>query len=205
MNISKPGTGGRARTGCPVGGKTGTTDKNSDAWFVGFSPRLATSVWVGFPQGRIPMGPLFHGANVDGGTFPAQIWGQYMKAAAGKFCGKFKAPKEQFKTKAFKAAKGAAGPGGTDQRVPIVPVTQAQLEQAQRNLDAALARQRANQRAIRPGGTGTPQTGTGGANGYNPGAYVPQPQPPQPEVPPPAPPSTEPQATPTDNGAATPP
>ncbi|HEV2057889.1 MAG TPA: transglycosylase domain-containing protein, partial [Solirubrobacteraceae bacterium] len=68
MNISQPGTGGRARTGCPVGGKTGTTDKNSDAWFVGFSPRLATSTWVGFPQGRIPMGPLFNGQNVDGGT-----------------------------------------------------------------------------------------------------------------------------------------
>jgi penicillin-binding protein 1A len=207
MNISKPGTGGRAKTGCPVGGKTGTTDKNSDAWFVGFSPRLATSVWVGFPQGRIPMGPLFHGANVDGGTFPAVIWGQYMKAAAGKFCGKFKPPKEQFKTKAFKAQKGSSGPGlAPGERAPIVPVTQAQLEQAQRDLNDALARQRAQQRAIKPG-TGTPQTGTGGANGYNPGGYVPRPQPqPQPQpTPPPAPPSTEPQATPTDNGGVTPP
>jgi penicillin-binding protein 1A len=202
MNISKPGTGGRARTGCPVGGKTGTTDKNSDAWFVGFSPRLATSVWVGFPQGRIPMGPLFHGANVDGGTFPAQIWGQYMKAAAGKFCGKFKPPKEKFKTKAFKAAKGSQQPG-QGERAPIIPVTQAQLEQAQRDLNAALARQRANQRAIKPG-AGTPQTG---GKGYNPGAYVPRPQPPPPapEVTPPAPPSNEPQATPTDQGGAAPP
>ena len=112
MNISRPGTGGRARTGCPVGGKTGTTDKNSDAWFVGFSPRLATSTWVGFPQGRIPMGPLFNGANVDGGTFPAQIWGQYMKAAAGKFCGKFKAPKEKFKTKALQGRQRPAGRAG---------------------------------------------------------------------------------------------
>ena len=200
MNVSKPGTGGRAKTGCPVGGKTGTTDKNSDAWFVGFSPRLATSTWVGFPQGRIPMGRLFNGANVDGGTFPAQIWGQYMKAAAGKFCGKFKAPKEKFETKAFRPDKGAAG-SGAGQRQPIVPVTQAQLEQAQRDLNDALARQRAQQRVIRPG-NGTPQTGTGGANGYNPGAYQPQPQP---EVEPQAPPSNEPQATPTDNGAATPP
>ncbi len=202
MNISRPGTGGRAKTGCPVGGKTGTTDKNSDAWFVGFSPRLATSTWVGFPQGRIPMGPLFHGANVDGGTFPAEIWGRYMKAAAGKFCGKFKAPKEKFKTKRFKAQNGqSVGPG---ERQPIVPVTDEQLEQAQRDLNEALARERANRRQIKPGG-GSPQTGPTGGNNYNPdpGAYVPQP--PAPEVEQEPPPSNEGQATPTDNGAATPP
>jgi penicillin-binding protein 1A len=200
MNISRPGTGGLAKTGCPVGGKTGTTDKNSDAWFVGFSPRLATSTWVGFPQGRIPMGPLFHGRNVDGGTYPAQIWGQYMKAAAGKYCGKFKPPKEKFKTKRFKALNDQQP--GQGERVPIVPVTEAQLEQAKRELREALARERANQRAIKPG-TGTPQTG---GNGYNPGTYVPNPPPAQPEVDDPAPPpSNEPQATPTDNGAATPP
>ncbi len=202
MNISKPGTGGLAKTGCPVGGKTGTTDKNSDAWFVGFSPRMATSTWVGFPKGRIPMGPLFNGRNVDGGTFPAQIWGQYMKAAAGKFCGKFKAPEEKFEAKAFKAAPGSQQPGGSGERVPIVPVTQEQLEQAQRDLNDALARQRADKRAIRPGGTGTPQSGRGGANGYDPGAYAPTPQP---EVDPSAPPSNEPQATPTDQGGITPP
>ena len=198
MNVSKPGTGGRAKTGCPVGGKTGTTDKNSDAWFVGFSPRLATSTWVGFPQGRIPMGRLFNGANVDGGTFPAQIWGQYMKAAAGKFCGKFKAPEEKFEAKAFKAAPGSQQPGGGE-RVPIVPVTPDQLQQTQRDLNGALARQRANQRAIRPGGAGTPQTGRGGANGngYDPGAYVPTLED--------DPPSNEPQATPTDQGGVTPP
>ena len=43
------GTGTHAQIGCPAGGKTGTTDKNIDAWFVGFTPRLATAVWVGFP------------------------------------------------------------------------------------------------------------------------------------------------------------
>jgi membrane peptidoglycan carboxypeptidase len=37
-NISAPGTGARAAIGCPAGGKTGTTDKNTDAWFVGFTP-----------------------------------------------------------------------------------------------------------------------------------------------------------------------
>lgn len=198
MNVSRPGTGGRAKTGCPVGGKTGTTDKNSDAWFVGFSPRLATSTWVGFPRGRVPMGPLFHGASVDGGTFPAEIWGRYMKAAAGKSCGKFKPPKEKFENKRFKPRNGQRV--GQGQREPVVPVTDGQLEQAKRDLRDALARERANQRQIQPG-AGTPQTGAPGANGYNPDAYVPQPQP-QPQV---TPPSNEGQATPTDNGGVTPP
>lgn len=199
MNISRPGTGGRARTGCPVGGKTGTTDKNSDAWFVGFSPRLATSTWVGFPKGRIPMGPLFNGQDVDGGTFPAQIWGQYMKAAAGKFCGKFKAPEGSFQSKSFRGNNGQGGQGGQGQRAPIVPPTQAQLDQAQRELNEALARQRATQ-AVQPGPS-SPQTG---GNGYDPGAYAPDP-PPQPEVDDPGPaPSDEPQATPGSGGVAPP-
>ena len=55
------GTGGRAQIGCPAGGKTGTTDKNIDAWFVGFTPRLSTAVWVGFPgDARISMNGMFH-------------------------------------------------------------------------------------------------------------------------------------------------
>jgi penicillin-binding protein 1A len=148
------------------------------------------------------MGPLFNGANVDGGTFPAQIWGQYMKSAAGKYCGKFKVPKEKFRTKRFKGQNNQE-PGQT-QRAPIVPVTPEQLEAAQRELNEALARERANQRAIKPG-TGTPKTG---GNGYNPGTYVPTPPPPpaQPEVDVPGPaPAGEGQATPTDNGAAVPP
>ena len=200
MNISQPGTGGRAKTGCPVGGKTGTTDKNSDAWFVGFSPRLATSTWVGFPQGRIPMGPLFHGANVDGGTFPAQIWGQYMKAAAGKYCGKFKAPKEKFKAKAFKSKNGQHRAG---RRRRSCRSREEQLEAAQRELDEALARERRPTSARSSRAPGTPQTGAGtGGNGYDPGAYVPQPRRrPRRRGPPPTPaPSDEPQATPTDNG-----
>lgn len=182
MNISKPGTGGRARTGCPVGGKTGTTDENSDAWFVGFSPKLATSVWVGFPQGRIPMGPLFHGANVDGGTFPAQIWGQYMKAAARGFCGKFEKPSEPFKPKAFKGKYKAP-----------VTVPQAAAQSAEDLAEAARRaeeEQRRNQGTIKPSPGGTPQTG---GEGYNPDDYAPDVQPPPP---PPSDPGDEPVATP---------
>src|SRR3546814_16790688 len=43
------GTGRSAAIGRPAAGKTGTTDDWRDAWFVGFTPALATSVRVGFP------------------------------------------------------------------------------------------------------------------------------------------------------------
>ena len=95
------GTGPRAATGCPAAGKTGTTDRNTDAWFAGFTPRLATAVWVGYPNDRTEMSNLFFGGPVDGGTFPAAIWGAYTKSIMGGFCGSFPLPKEPFVTKPF--------------------------------------------------------------------------------------------------------
>jgi penicillin-binding protein 1A len=98
------GTGTKANIGCPAGGKTGTTDKNIDAWFVGFTPRLATAVWVGFPgSGQVSMNGMYAptGGNIDGGTYPAAIWGAYMKKAVGKYCGEFKKPKEPFQSQPF--------------------------------------------------------------------------------------------------------
>lgn len=68
------GTGARANIGRPAAGKTGTTDNNRDAWFVGFTPDLVTSVWVGMDSS----GYL---AGVTGGTLPASIWRDFMKVA----------------------------------------------------------------------------------------------------------------------------
>ena len=87
------GTGTKANIGCPAGGKTGTTDEFNDAWFVGFTPRLATATWVGYPNAQVQMKTEYHGGSVAGGTFPAEIWGDYMKAVKGKFCGDFKPAK----------------------------------------------------------------------------------------------------------------
>jgi penicillin-binding protein 1A len=95
------GTGTHANIGCPAGGKTGTTDLNTDAWFVGFTPRLATAVWVGYPNDRTQMNGLYFGRNVDGGTFPADIWGAYMSQAKGSYCGDFALPKEPFVSQPF--------------------------------------------------------------------------------------------------------
>jgi penicillin-binding protein 1A len=95
------GTGTHANIGCPAAGKTGTTDNNTDAWFVGFTPRHVTSVWVGYPKDDIQMNGLYFGRNVDGGTFPADIWGDYMKRIKGSFCGDFKPPKHPFASSPF--------------------------------------------------------------------------------------------------------
>lgn len=56
QGVVQDGTGKRAKAlKRPVGGKTGTTDDNRDAWFVGFTPDLVTGVWVGFDD-RKPLG-----------------------------------------------------------------------------------------------------------------------------------------------------
>ncbi|MEA2295343.1 MAG: penicillin-binding protein, partial [Solirubrobacteraceae bacterium] len=86
------GTGVAAQIGCPAAGKTGTTDQHSDGWFVGFTPKLATAVWVGYPNSQVHMYTEYHGGPVAGGTFPAEIWGDYMKHAKGGFCGEFPKP-----------------------------------------------------------------------------------------------------------------
>jgi penicillin-binding protein 1A len=105
------GTGTRAATGCPAAGKTGTTDRNTDAWFAGFTPRLATAVWVGYPNDRTEMHTLFFGGPVDGGTFPAAIWGTYMKSIIGGFCGSFPQPKEPFVASPFFGEYASTGGG----------------------------------------------------------------------------------------------
>ena len=74
------GTGVGAYFGRPTAGKTGTTDNHADAWFSGYVPQLETTVWVGYPQGEIPMENV-HGISVAGGTFPATIWKLFMEQA----------------------------------------------------------------------------------------------------------------------------
>jgi penicillin-binding protein 1A len=63
-------------------GKTGTTEQYADAWFSGYTPRLEATVWIGYPNGEIPMLNV-HGIAVSGPTFPATIWHDYMTTAIG--------------------------------------------------------------------------------------------------------------------------
>lgn len=79
-HVVTDGTGTAASIGRPLAGKTGTSDNYGNAWFVGYVPQLATAVWVGRPEGDVPLRNI-HGINVTGGTYPARIFGRYMKAA----------------------------------------------------------------------------------------------------------------------------
>ncbi len=73
------GTGRRARleSGQPAAGKTGTAQDFSDAWYVGFTPHLSTSVWMGHPEEKVPMNDI-QGRDGTGGWVPARIWKAYM-------------------------------------------------------------------------------------------------------------------------------
>ena len=87
------GTGQRATLPDRVAaGKTGTTENYGDAWFVGYTPQLVAAVWVGYPKRLQPMLTEYHGGPVAGGTFPAEIWREFM-IAADKYT---QAPSESF-------------------------------------------------------------------------------------------------------------
>jgi penicillin-binding protein 1A len=78
-------TSGTARgkeIGRPAAGKTGTTDNNTNAWFVGYTPTLATAVWMGYADSaQRPLYDIKGVARVYGGTIPAQTWHDFMTAA----------------------------------------------------------------------------------------------------------------------------
>jgi penicillin-binding protein 1A len=74
------GTGQAAQIGEFAAGKTGTTENYGDAWFVGFNKDLTVAVWVGYPDRLRPMLTEYHGGPVAGGTFPAEIWHDFMTA-----------------------------------------------------------------------------------------------------------------------------
>jgi membrane peptidoglycan carboxypeptidase len=76
------GTGtAAALPGRPVAGKTGTAQDYKSAFFNGYTPQVATSVWVGFTPKPVPMRYQNGGRPVYGGTFPAMVFHDYMAAA----------------------------------------------------------------------------------------------------------------------------
>lgn len=73
-SVVEIGTATKAKElGRPVAGKTGTTNEESDAWFIGMIPDLITGVWVGFDS----LKPI--GEKMTGGVVAAPIWLDYMK------------------------------------------------------------------------------------------------------------------------------
>ena len=103
--VVQTGTGTAAAIpGVGVAGKTGTTTNYADAWFVGWTPQLTTAVLGRLPQQARPMSTLYNGAPVEGGTFPAIIWHNFMVQALQDLAN------EQA------AANGASGPHRLDRR-----------------------------------------------------------------------------------------
>jgi penicillin-binding protein 1A len=78
------GTGTGAAIGRPDGtaGKTGSTDDNADAWFVGYTPALSTAIWMGYSDSNTKSLKNIKGVStVFGGTIPASTWKAYMGEA----------------------------------------------------------------------------------------------------------------------------
>ncbi len=98
------GTGTQAGYGCPAAGKTGTTDEGKDAWFVGYTPKLSTSVWVGYPDAGVAM------AGAQGGTLAAPVWNAFMSVAQRSDCSDFAVPGA---APALSAGGGGYASGGT--------------------------------------------------------------------------------------------
>ena len=106
---SRGRTGRGASIGRPAAGKTGSTNGSKAAWFVGYTPQLATSVWVGNPvpveMKRIRIGGRYY-PQVYGGTLPASIWQKAMREASRGM------PVESF-----------TSPRARDNRIPVPDVT----------------------------------------------------------------------------------
>jgi penicillin-binding protein 1A len=85
QTVVQSGTGRAASIPGFAAGKTGTTENYGDAWFTGWNDRLTVAVWVGYPQSLKSMKTDFRGGPVEGGTFPALIWHDFMSSALDIF------------------------------------------------------------------------------------------------------------------------
>jgi penicillin-binding protein 1A len=174
------GTGKAAAVGDEfIWGKTGTTENYGDAWFAGGNDDYSVAVWVGYADRLQPMEYEHAGGPVAGGTFPAEIFHDFMTAAL-----------------AIKAERDLARDKPDDDEddtatgVPAAPVTPSQIPPAE-------------QSAPSEGGPAEPQTG--GNDGATPAPEAPQ-QAPEPApaptpAPTPAPAPTTPPSSGTGGGA----
>lgn len=105
------GTGTAAAIGRPAAGKTGTTDDNKDAWFVGYTPDIVTAVWIGDDTGSHSLGEIY------GGTIPAEIWKDYMSSATSdESGGDFSAPSGMERRKKTTSSSSSSNSVRSDDR-----------------------------------------------------------------------------------------
>jgi penicillin-binding protein 1A len=111
--------------GCPASGKTGTTELQSDAWFVGYTPHISTAVWTGNPNERTPL-PGY------GADLSAPVWNDYMTVAASEPCDDYPAPEDPAELSQFysdqTASSSDSDDGTTDSTTtPVDPETGAAI------------------------------------------------------------------------------
>jgi membrane peptidoglycan carboxypeptidase len=114
VNNVQRGTGTKAQidSGQPAAGKTGTTNDSTNVWFVGYTPRLATAIWMGAPGGNFDLASAgLSGAT--GGRFPAATWGRFYSAiTAGQPIEDFLAPEPTRRGKSVGKIPYEVGGGG---------------------------------------------------------------------------------------------
>lgn len=142
------GTGGNASIGRPAAGKTGTTDDEHDAWFVGYTPELVTAVWIGDDTSS--------NAGYTGGTIPAAIWRDFMSEALGGY-----------KSKSFSVPESIRAEVARAQAAKAEQVAKEKAEQEKKDKDDKVkaAKNAGNKLLDRITGKATPkpQEGTGKA------------------------------------------
>jgi penicillin-binding protein 1A len=173
-NVVVAGTGTRANIPVWAAGKTGTTENYGDAWFVGFTDRYTIAVWVGYPDELKFMKTEYHGSPVAGGTYPAEIWHDFMTSVLAIDAARGKGPKpDQQQT--------TTTPGG-----PATPAPQTTPTAPQ---DTPVSPDQGGGASPDPGGTPAPTP-----------TPTPQPQTPPTPTPQPQTPATPPAPTPAPGG-----
>ena len=167
------GTGKAAQVGDEdIWGKTGTTENYGDAWFVGGNDDLTVAIWVGYADKLQPMEFEHGGAPVAGGTFPAEIFQDFMTSWLDL--------REQRRLE--RGANRADDEDTTDGVAPAIPVSPSDIPPAEQAPSTT------------PDDTG--EQGDGGGAGQG----EPAPDNPAPAPEPPAPPAPEPQPPPSGGG-----
>jgi len=100
--------------GCIASGKTGTTEEQSDAWFVGYTPDVSTAVWTGNPDARTPL-PGY------GATLSAPVWQSYMEVAATKGCRDYPQPKDPANLSSYSSSTAASSSDYSTSTTPTTP------------------------------------------------------------------------------------